>query len=79
VFYELRLLISIRAGVARSAIRLDARLGDLMPSWSFQFWKRVQLIFAVELPHGNALSRIVGSVKRTTIRELVVLMAAAKS
>jgi len=79
IFYELRRLLIIRAGVPRAAVRLDARLGDVLPTWHFQFWKEIQSIFGVAIPHGNLLSRSLGLEKRTTIKELVALIASAKN
>jgi hypothetical protein len=79
VFYELRRLLMIRAGVGRTDIRLNTRLGDLMPTWHFQFWKQLQTEFGVSLPHGTLLSRSLGLEKRTTIRELVFLIVSSKA
>ena len=78
VFHELRRLVLIRAGVCRTDVRLNAKLGELMPTWHFQFWKQLQTEFGLRLPHGNLLSRSLGLEKHTTIRELVVLIVSSK-
>lgn len=75
IFHELRRLLIIRGGVPRAAVRLEARLGDLLPSWHFQFWKEIQSVFGARIPHGTLLSRSLGKEKRTTIKELVTLIA----
>lgn len=74
VFNELRRLLIKRGGVPRAAVRLDTRLGDLLPTWHFQFWRQIPSIFGVDIPHGNLLTRILGVEKRTTIKELVALI-----
>jgi acyl carrier protein len=79
VFHELRRLLMIRAGVGRTDIRLNTSLGDLMPTWYFQFWQQLQTEFGVSLPHGTLFSRSLGLEKRTTIRELVVLIVSSKA
>lgn len=79
VFHELRRLLMIRAGARRTDIRLNTRLGDLMPTWHSQFWKQLQTEFGVSLPHGTLLSWSFGREKRTTIRELIVLMVSSKN
>lgn len=75
IFHELRRLLVIRGGVSRTDVRLDTQLGDLLPTWYFQFWKHVQVIFGVDIPHGNLLTRSFGFEKRTTIKELVALIS----
>jgi len=75
VFHELRRLILVRGGVPRTDIRLDTRLGDLIPTWHSHFWTQMQTVFGVDLPHGNFLTRMLGVRKRTTIKELVALIA----
>lgn len=75
IFHELRRLLIIRGGVSRASVRLEVRLGDLLPTWHFQFWKEVQSLFGVSIPHGTLLSRSLGLEKRTTIKELVTLIA----
>jgi len=79
IFHELRRLLILRGGVPRVAVRLEARLGDLLPSWHFQFWKEIQSIFGVGIPHGTLLSRSLGLEKRTTIKELVTLIASTEN
>ena len=79
IFYELRRLVMMHGGVLRTEVRLDARLGELLPTWSFQFWQKLPSIFGVDLPHGNFLSRSFGIEKRTSVRELVGLLASSKS
>ena len=79
VFHEIRRLLIIRGGVQRTAVRLESRLGDLMPSWYLQFWNHVQSIFGVHLPEGKLLTFSLGLEKRTTIRELIALLTAAKN
>jgi acyl carrier protein len=79
IFHELRRLLVIRGGISRTAVRLDSRLGDLMPSWSFQFWKQISNVFAVNLPYGNLLTRSLGFEKRTTIRELCKYLSAGRN
>lgn len=74
-FYELRRLLMIRGHVPRAAVRLDARLKDLMPTWSSQFWKQLPGIFGVDLHYGNLLSRAIGMEKRITVRQLIDLIA----
>jgi len=59
-------------------VRLDSRLVELLPSWYNEFWKQVQSIFGVALPHGNLLTRSLGLEKRTTIKELVALIASSE-
>jgi len=75
VFHELRRLILVRGGVPRTDIRLDTRLGDLIPTWHSHFWTQMPTVFGVDLPHGNFLTRMLGVRKRTTIKELVALIA----
>jgi hypothetical protein len=75
IFHELRRLLMIRGGVRRSAVRLDERLGDRLPSWYLQFWKEVQDIFHVDLPQAHALTFSSGLEKRTTIKQLVALIS----
>jgi acyl carrier protein len=79
IFHELRRLLIIRGGVPRAAVRLDTRLGDLLPTWYFHFWKEIQSSFGVSIPHGNLLSRSLGLEKRTTIKELIVLITSANN
>lgn len=74
IFYELRRLLMVRGGVPRSAVGLDERLGDLLPSWYLKFWKQVQDIFHVDLPQAHLLTFNLGLEKRTTIKELVTLI-----
>ena len=78
VFHELRRLLMIRGGVPRAAVRLDARLGDLLPSWYRQFWHQVQSIFNVDLPKANPLTFSFRPEKRRTIKKLVALVASTK-
>lgn len=78
IFHELRRLLMMRSGVQRTAVRLETRLGDLLPSWYLRFWKQVQDIFRVALPRGNLLSFSLGLEKRTTVRELVALIVSSK-
>lgn len=77
VFHELRRLLVTRGAIPRAAVRLDTRLGDLLPTWYFEFWKEIQVAFSVDLPHGNLLTRILGFEKRTTIRDLVKLVSSS--
>jgi acyl carrier protein len=79
VFHELRRLLMIRAGVGRTDIRLNTMLGDLMPTWHFQFWKQLQTDFGVPLPYGTLFSRSLGLEKRTTIRGLVILIVSSEA
>ena len=74
IFHEVRRLLMIRGGVRRSAVRLDERLGDLLPSWYLQFWKEVQDIFHVDLSKAHVLTFSLGWEKRTTVKELVGLI-----
>jgi hypothetical protein len=74
IFHELRRLLMLRGGVPRNAVRLDARLGDLLPSRYRQFWREIERIFDVDLPRSN-LPLNVGLEKRTTSKELVALIA----
>lgn len=74
VFYELRRLLVVRGGVSRNAVRLDARLGDLLPTWYRQFWEDAQRIFRADLPQGTPLSFGSRREKNTTVRELVNLI-----
>jgi acyl carrier protein len=78
IFYELRRLLLVRGGVPRAEVLLDARLGDLLPSWYLQFWKQIQEIFRVDLPQGSLLSFRSSSKRRLTIKELVSLIASSK-
>jgi acyl carrier protein len=75
VFYELRRLLMIRGGVLRNEVRLDARLGDLLPTWSVQFWEDARRIFRVNLPSGRAFPFGSRREKQTTVRELVNLIS----
>jgi hypothetical protein len=75
VFHELRRLLITRGGVAPSAVRLEARLGDLVPSWYFQFWKQVGQTFCIPMPHGNLLTRSSGWKKQTTIKEFIGIVS----
>jgi hypothetical protein len=79
IFHELRRLLMMRGGVSRAAVRLDALLGDLLPSQYFQFWKQIEGIFSVHMPHGKLLTVSLGLEKRTTIKGLVTLIASSKS
>jgi hypothetical protein len=54
---------------------LETRLGDLLPSQYRQFWREIERIFGVDLPRSNLLTLSVGLEKRTTINELVALIA----
>ena len=74
IFHEIRRLLVTRAAIPRGAVRLDAQLGDLLPTWYFEFWKEIQVVFSVDLPHGNLLTRSLGFEKRTTLRDLVKLV-----
>jgi hypothetical protein len=65
----------MRGGVPRNTVRLDVRLGDLLPSRNRQFWREIERIFGVDLPRSNLLTLSVGLEKRTTINELVALIA----
>lgn len=75
VFYELRRLLVVRGGVSRSAVRLDARLGELLPTWYRQFWEDVQRIFGANLPQASLLTFSSRREKNTTVRELVNLIS----
>jgi len=75
IFHELRRLLIVRGGVLRTSVRLDTRLGDLLPSRYRQFWREVERIFGVDLPRNNLLTLTFGLEKRTTIKELVALIA----
>lgn len=75
VFYELRRLLVIRGGVSRNAVQLNARLGDLLPTWSVQFWEDTERIFRANLPSGRALAFGSRREKNTTVRELVNLIS----
>jgi acyl carrier protein len=75
IFHELRRLLIMRGGVPRNTVRLDVRLGDLLPSRNRQFWREIERIFGVDLPRSNLLTLSVGLEKRTTINELVALIA----
>ena len=79
LFHEIRRLLIVRGGVQRSAVRLESRLSDLLPSWYRQFWKQIQGIFGVHLPQGKLLTFSLGLEKRTTIRELIALLTSAKN
>ncbi len=78
IFHEVRRLLMVRGGVPRTAVRLDARLGDLLPSWYAKFWKQVQGIFRVELPQSRLLVFNWRVEKRTTVKELVNLIASSQ-
>ena len=75
LFYEVRRLLVVRGGVARKDVHLDTRLGDLLPTWSTQFWNDTERIFGAKLPSSQI--PILGSwcKKRTTVRELVNLLS----
>ncbi len=75
IFRELRRLLMVRGGVPRTAVQLDARLGELLPSRFFQVWKEIERIFGVDMSRGDLLSFALGVKKRTTIKELVALIA----
>jgi acyl carrier protein len=75
VFYEMRRLIVIRAGVPSTAVRLNTRLGDLLPTSYMQFWEDVRRIFRPDLPQRSALEFGSGAEKNITIRELVNLVS----
>lgn len=79
IFHELRRLLMVRGGVPRHAIRLDARLGELLPSWYAQFWIQVQDIFQVDLPRGCLLAFNLRIEKRITIKELVSLIISSQA
>jgi acyl carrier protein len=79
IFHELRRLLIIRGGVPHASVRLEVQLGDLLPTWHFQFWKEVQSLFGVSIPRGTLLSRSLGLEKRTTIKELVTLIASTEN
>ncbi len=79
IFHELRRLLMMRGGVPRTAVRLDARLGDLLPSWYAKFWKQVQSIFRVDLPQSRLLAFNWKVEKRTTVKELVSLIASSQA
>ena len=78
IFYEIRRLLMIRGGVPRKGIQLETQLGQLLPSWYFQFWREIKVIFNVDLPHGNFITRSLGIEKRTTIGDLVSLIVSSK-
>src|SRR5215213_178181 len=78
IFHELRRLLILRGGVPRNTVRLNARLGDLLPSRYRQFWREVERIFGIDLPRSNLLTLSVGVEKRTTIKELVALIATSQ-
>lgn len=75
MFYEVRRLLMARGGVARSEVHLDTRLGDLLPTWSGQFWNDTERVFGAKLP--STQIPILGSwcKKRTTVRKLVNLLS----
>ncbi len=79
IFYEVRRLLMARGGVPRAAVRLDARLGELLPSWYAKFWEQVQRIFRVDLPQSRLLTFNRKMGKRTTVKELVSLMASSQA
>jgi acyl carrier protein len=79
VFHELRRLLIIRGGVPRGSVRLDSRLGDLLPSWHSHFWKQIQNVFGVHISYGNLLTRSLGLEKRITIKELVALITSSRN
>lgn len=74
IFNELRRLLIKRGGIPRAAVRLDTRLVELLPTWHFEFWKEIQIVFGVDMPYGNLLTRSFGFEKRTTIKGLVALI-----
>jgi hypothetical protein len=71
VFYELRRLLMVRAGIPRGDIRLSVQIGDLLPSWYAQFWKQIQDIFKIEQPERRLINFKTEVGKKTTFRELV--------
>ncbi len=75
MFYELRRLLMIRGGISRNSVRLDASLGDLLPTWSAQFWEDTQRIFRANLTSEHALAFSSRREKNTTVRELVNLIS----
>jgi acyl carrier protein len=78
IFYEIRRLLMIRGRVPRKSIQLETQLGQLLPSWYFQFWREIKVAFNVDIPHGNLLTRSLGIEKRTTLRDLVALIVSSK-
>jgi acyl carrier protein len=78
ILNELRRLLMRYGGVPRKAVRLDARLGDLLPSRYVQFWKQIPSTFGVDMPHSNLLTSILRKEKRTTIKELLGLIVSSK-
>ncbi|HEV2834316.1 MAG TPA: hypothetical protein VGW58_03310 [Pyrinomonadaceae bacterium] len=78
VFHELRRALMMYGGVSRRSVRLDARIGYLLPTQSLQFLKHVQHIFGVEIPQGNLITRTLGLQKRTTIRELTEVIVSSR-
>lgn len=78
IFHELRRLLMVRGGLPRNAVRLNAQLGYLLPSWYAQFWKQVQGVFQVTLPQGCLLTFNLGLEKRTTLRELVRMIVSSQ-
>jgi acyl carrier protein len=79
VFYELRRLLVVRGGVSRNSVRLDARLGDLLPTSYRQFWEQVQKIFHANLPQGSRLAFGSKREKNTTMRQLVILIQSSQN
>lgn len=71
LFYEVRRLLVARGGVARNDVHLDTRLGDLLPTWSAQFWNETERIFRAKLPSSQIPILGAWFKKRTTVRELV--------
>jgi hypothetical protein len=78
IFHEVRRLLIIRGGVSRKAVRLDARLGDLLPSWHIEFWKEVQSIFQAKLPQRCLFAFGFRPEKQTTVKELVRLIESSQ-
>lgn len=56
IFHELRRLLVVVGGVSREAVRLDAPLNQLLPSWRKQFLRRLQDLLKIELPRSGILS-----------------------
>ena len=79
IFNELRRLLKIHGGVPRKAVRLNARLGDLLPSQYLTFWKQIENIFEVKMPRSDMFTWSIGLEKRITIKKLVSLIVAAKT
>jgi hypothetical protein len=79
VFYEVRRLLIVRGGVSRRAVRLDARLGDLLPTWYPHFWKQIQDIFQISLPQKGIFDFNRRIEKRMRVRELINLLISSRT